>query len=1524
LTAITGPKPNTYCFLSSLIDCHNRPTPTETRYDQVPLRAAEPGWSNTLDIGGDCHTGRLADSSYATAFDPACRLLHRNASYMVVGCPDATDPSRLVRTELPRVMRDTPAATMQRVHGLRRRCNQCSAPPTFETPQGARIMVPETSVTTPFRLSTERVIASELRNELSRALCNESLHGCPHLDQIIHRSRWVPGTFWDSFIGDVRALLDVGSSGADVPDMGTNVEGSTPKGDEYEDDRALWAQAWMYCAQPEVDCKETCDPITYICSEVCDSIHTDQMTCNGVMNREAWLNPATRIKSTIDAFAHSVDGMDDTALSRAMNVCDLDSTLSEFCRKIQTARSQVFSANCHAAGVCFKDVFFYQPSMFSMSNNQFVKQTVEDFYRGVDPRACTAQLDERTIRLAAQNAILVPLCPATTLELFKKFLRYARMQVGSLVRAGYYAAMVVMHALRLMIPGDDASRQDAVNSMGMNTELLFEELGNMLLGMLNLLLGKLLETPSGSFIEQIIIAVCELTNWIMRIFYLGMFCPVKLGIEAILTDIINALGAFMDMSVLIDWRTAMEAVSCDPDKILAECERNLDNRPKPIARIDAPTRCWSTYTNSLGDASSLSCSAADSCVQHDASLGFSDETRLVACDSCPILVDLPDFTRFGCDTVRKQCKCAVQANTHTACINHAQCRGTGSTCDVLDTAFSPSSFGTQPCDTCLSGDAMCVAAPGGARCACTSRKAGFHGCSANAVSSTIVPDPTALCLTTLSLSTKLGAAHSSQYSLQYDDLAAVPCAIVTNSYCYLVFSPSWGVTPLVVGIGMLNTRRRLLQAAGETDEAFSTRRRLLQAGPESQAAGETDEAFSTRRRLLQAAGDGPESPTDKEAEEKVEAEASNALHLLEATVAGILHIAPNDLERVALHPWDKVQDEGCRMVGPLGSMVRPTNLSISDHVLYKQCVRWRAIGDDVCRTFNLTAPDTFLLSMQDLAASLADPMLLSSLLLHPEMVLYTALHSEAAAPIRATIRTVKHWAVHAMTSFVDTTKWIHAQNATNTSTAHEHHHTRKNTRRLHTVHSLRLELMRAAPMQAVHQRPEPPGPMAEDTQEPGQQRPEPPGPMAEDTQEPGQQRPAEDTHESGQQRPRHLLSFQSQLDAVKTYSAQLAVGDGEIVLLGGTLGNAFAGGPVNPLAVSYAELDVEAQCAPAWNLFVLGKRTFDILARYFVNRPDRPTVQRDILLSMPTFTKKYREVAEEGGDTPHRFQQPLHSLAGDTGRFLFETLAGFDANYIRDVIDSIPGIIQGFVRCDIDSVMYCTEFRYSLVSTAIIIAAIFYVGGVVVASLGVPYTWTAIAMLYVPVVLHYSLGYSPLCAPMVPTCIGQEIISSIDLLLPVKIHWPEALQKSPGCIEDRTIQASDCILSCSAHPFSFRGWSEPVAWSICEVSISACDSMHRWLREQSFAKEKGSSLYDLSVALWRSHAILTQTTPDTVTAFRICSFFTSWRAIPVTFMALFGIYVVPLLIVLPIQLILATTNLVFAAVFMSHVHLKED
>ncbi|KAJ1466158.1 hypothetical protein T484DRAFT_1988528, partial [Baffinella frigidus] len=352
----------------------------EYRYESRQIYPAPAGSRTTLSSGGDCHTGRVADAD-TQGVPPECTLLHRNISHLILKCESET-------LALPRMMSDIPVDVMCRVHSLRRKCNQCSAAPTFHSSNGNSLPEVESSVTHPYRISTQRVMASDLRNDLSRALC-DSVEGCPQLEAVINRSHWVPEKFWHTFMGDVRQLLNTTLTPTQpMPSIGTIFEGSTTSESYTENDANLWERPWLMCNPAPTECHDTCDVTNGRCDKVCKNPENNAITCTGTMDREKWMDPSTRVTATIDAFTKTLHDAGDISLVQDMNVCDLDVTLAGLCKDIQTARGAVFEGNCQGVGSCLHELFYYQPFMLSLSNNQFVRQTVEEFYRHIHPNSC--------------------------------------------------------------------------------------------------------------------------------------------------------------------------------------------------------------------------------------------------------------------------------------------------------------------------------------------------------------------------------------------------------------------------------------------------------------------------------------------------------------------------------------------------------------------------------------------------------------------------------------------------------------------------------------------------------------------------------------------------------------------------------------------------------------------------------------------------------------------------------------------------------------------------------------------------------------------------------------------------------------------------------------------------------------------------------------------------------------------------------------------------------------------------------
>ena len=1443
---------------SALSDCGllSRLPVYRYRYKATNWIPADRDTPSTLDEDGDCHTGRLADTSGENI--KGCEMSFRNESHLILQCSD-TDGVFDREIILPRKIRDTPRKILQQVHSLRRRCSQCSATPTFHTASDTQIPA-ESSITHPYRVSSERRLAGNLRNDLARALCG-NFSGCQSLDDILDQSQWVPEKFWTAFVGDVHHLLKnstqlVNTSLTEV--VQTRTDKSLDLSGEIDD--KLWSEPWLFCSQAERVCDFT--DVNGVMEQVCVNALTSEMTCTGIMDKKDWLDPTKRIEKTIKAFTETAD--QDDNLAQNMNVCDLDDTLSDLCKKMQAARSAVYAANCLASGKCFEELFFYQPSMFSLSNNKFVRQTVEAFYKETSSEVCIESTSARTDTLREQNGELAQKCGARFVNDIMKVVRLARLFAGAIVRSMYFTGMILFHAVRMVFPVDDVD--DIMNDIRTYFDLLMEEIAGMVSALGEVVTEMIMSnTEMGKWLQELITTMCLFGEWVFKIFYLGVFCTIRSAVIDVLGAVIGLLSIGGGGASLETFKQKMELQQCDPSEHEdSSCTMIVDTASGTPDRVDAATRCWSSYVNSLGDSLSLSCSASDSCLYE----GPDSVDGLIVCDSCPAPIAF-DFSQYNCDTVRKQCKCGVQSITRSACINHGQCTANAdpsATCDMLDTSFEVLPYATSPCDTCIS-TALCVEAAGGARCTCANRRDAFEGCSMHQRGKTIVPDSGGLCLVTMGELVTENAAVSMDYVLNYDELAAAPCDFVdsSQSFCMLVFTSREAYSYYVVGLQTLNFgNRRLLSDSDENKQTSQQR--------------------------------------------------------------GHNHISSIDLQQVAQEPWQHVLDDGCRMVAQQvqnehNDLNHSTDLSVSDTVLYTSCLRWRAIGEDVRQTYNLSVNNTFLLSTRDMTEALKDVSLFFGLIRRPDMIPYIFLHTEAAAPVRAIVRSIRIWVYHHigwMKSQTEALKWLLLSNSTKFDQKNNASSILSNLTdyskiptKLYTTQNLRNELMQAAsPLLS--------SPLADEilrkTDDSHEEDIVELADWVDETIESIQDDP--ESKKPIQMINRRLLVFQDSMDAVRKYSVQLSLGNGATQLLGAKLADDLSQIPIAfpPISINW---DEEAECTAATQLWSVLTDCSSLMYKYYAALyPGTPPnkVVRGILKSFPSLTTQRSDDQASGMN-----QETFASMISNE---LFEKLLFISPDAVRHKMMKIPGLVKKFMVCDINTVMFCSEFRYSLFSSIVVVAALTYAVALILSTIGVPYVWTLVALLYMPLVFFYAFGISPFCTPMLPTCLGKEILTFLDLIIPQKISWPQPLQRTPNCIDNPEITASDCIVSCEAIPFVYKDWAEPLAWGMCDISLTACTVIQKWLAASSFLQGI-DQLKSITEALDRSARVLQGTDEEMKTAFRLCAALESWKSIPILLLTGLSVYAIPIVVMLPVYLLTSVMQLGMSSLLLSHMRWTE-
>ena len=385
-----------------------------------PLRDGSAGGSMDPDqasdaVSGRCHVlDRLQPFRFkyvsAGGFEPSGQSLNGVCQTRRVAALPATLPSgRCVRDSIAQaesqircagtagttpIQRPVPLAPPQTyakaTQTARARCGACSPPPRFTTTGGARMSPPESSFGRPFRLSAERAMA----RDLLAAVCSGA-SGCPPLN----RSAWARGQFMRNFLTS-PARLFLSPNGTALP----------PRNVTNTDDSAKWEKGgWVYCPDR-------------------DSL-VSGVGCQGTIPRAEWEAHKTTICPLMVKGLSSNGSTDGFAKTPLYSIDQYTAAVST---AFEEAQRLIAQANCIAAGnfSCLPAPWAYHPASYDPSNQEWVYETVLNYYRGVSPTACPLTSDE--LSLQAFNTQFEQSCPANAIRFLVDLVAILRL-VGTTI-----------------------------------------------------------------------------------------------------------------------------------------------------------------------------------------------------------------------------------------------------------------------------------------------------------------------------------------------------------------------------------------------------------------------------------------------------------------------------------------------------------------------------------------------------------------------------------------------------------------------------------------------------------------------------------------------------------------------------------------------------------------------------------------------------------------------------------------------------------------------------------------------------------------------------------------------------------------------------------------------------------------------------------------------------------------------------------------------------------------------------------
>jgi hypothetical protein len=738
--------------------------PFQYRLKNVPFRAASATPRTTSAPGGDCHGAR--GTQWVDTGGVRCRLEEKNDTHTVLRCADGTFPV------LARERSRAPAEIVAAARAARRRCADASPPPEFVSGRGQPIFA-ASSFGLHARVAAERFIAADLH----RLVCGAA--NCS-------AATWRRGTFLPTLMQDPAALF------ASPP---TEEEAYAPHdrllADDVPPDGVLWETPWVACTRDE---------------------KTHRITgCAGTISRSAWLDPTTRAGACTDAIREHAD----TRLALNVTLCDIDGRTDALCEVLANAESDVQEAHCHAAGACLSESFFYHPATFSRTNEQFIRETVEEFYLETDAGACPEAAAELAaqLRQARDNR---DSCAAVWVEGVIVILEGLRVVLHSVVRLVYYTAMMFATLLRFL---GIVNVQEVLQDLLRYFQQLLEEARDLIEAAFEVVWRGVLESPLGKQFLDLVQRICSFVVSVYN-FVKDNVCVFLLAVFEAIHDIQDGLRSTFVTAWIVsdkDYNKVLEGIArfktCLEDDLKCDLKKESPRENNPA--LPSPTRCWAQYVTSFGDPGSLSCTAADTCVRELGDTSAPGDENLI-CDACPAAPE--GVNDFGCDPLRKVCACGVLQRERTPCLNHFQCRTQEDASCLFMDANVEASFGTIGCSQCSSRP-LCIRTAGTEEgfCSCMLSPVGDEPCTT--VGRNVIPGGQGLCLAATGV-TAAALGASTAFVAEYPRLLSIPCATaaITETYCFEVQYSAFVTLKRVVALDILQTGvpagpfRRLLGA----------------------------------------------------------------------------------------------------------------------------------------------------------------------------------------------------------------------------------------------------------------------------------------------------------------------------------------------------------------------------------------------------------------------------------------------------------------------------------------------------------------------------------------------------------------------------------------------------------------------------------------------------------------------------------------------------------------------------------------
>ena len=215
-------------------------------------------------------------------------------------------------------------------------------------------------------------------------------------------------------------------------------------------------------------------------------------------------------------------------------------------------------------------------------------------------------------------------------------------------------------------------------------------------------------------------------------------------------------------------------------------------------------------------------------------------------------------------------------------------------------------------------------------------------------------------------------------------------------------------------------------------------------------------------------------------------------------------------------------------------------------------------------------------------------------------------------------------------------------------------------------------------------------------------------------------------------------------------------------------------------------------------------------------------------------------------------------------------------------------------QCNYEAVQTCSTWRINLFHSTIISMVYFSVWFLVARSLHVHFVASISVFVFTPVILYLSYQYSPICAPMIPTCFFEDLLLSLRLVFPKFMRVPSIFiynkqtQEGIPCKEyietasnniwispTHTNTKISCIKSCAEPPLDFTSWRAVFAWLVVEFGQGAVNWVSEFHPHIPLLDHSDMQMQlDLKNYVWKANDA------DMLLSHRICALTQSYQLLP--------------------------------------------